>query len=64
MSAALTPAPMTEARERELLRHVDSLRCLEEARGFREGLSANGELTGTVMAALRLRMDRIKGDVP
>lgn len=57
-------AEMTEAREAEILRHIPTIRCLEEASGFREGLSESGELTGVVMAALKKRMDRIKGDVP
>ena len=57
-------AEMTEAREAEILRHIPTIRCLEEASGFREQLTAQGELTGAVMVALQRRMDRIKGDVP
>lgn len=57
-------AEMTEAREAEILRHIPTIRCLEEARGFREQLTAQGEMTGAVMVALQRRMDRIKGDVP
>jgi hypothetical protein len=54
---------MTDAREAEILRHIPTIRCLDEARGFREQLTAQGEMTGAVMVALKQRMDRIKGDV-
>jgi hypothetical protein len=55
---------MTDDREREILRHIRSLTSLEEARGFREQLTAQDEMTGAVMVALKQRMDRIEGDVP
>lgn len=44
---------MTIERERELLRHVPTLRCKGQIEGFLAQLQAQGEtVTGALMAAL------------
>lgn len=49
---------MTPAREAELLRHIQTIASLDEARGFREQLRDQGEqLTSGVYAALLRRID-------
>ena len=50
---------MDDARERHLLRQIATLASLDEATGFREQLSAQGEMTGEVMVRLKERMDAL-----
>lgn len=51
---------MTEAREAELLRAVESLGTHAEAVGFRAAIAAQGEqMTGSLMAALVARIDML-----
>lgn len=48
---------MDDRRERDLLAKITTLASLDEATGFRDQLSAQGELTGAVMVRLKERMD-------
>ncbi len=50
--------PMTPDREAHILRAIDTLATVDEAHWFRQQLSDQGEqMTATVMAALRDRID-------
>jgi len=52
---------MTEARERELLRAVPTLRCAGEIEGFRAQLAEQGEKpTGALEAALVRQAGRVR----
>lgn len=51
---------MQDARETDLTRKIATLTSTEEARGFREQLTAQGELTGAVMVRLAARMDELR----
>ncbi len=48
-----------DQREADLTRKTATLTSTEEARGFREQLTAQGELTGAVMVRLAARMDAL-----
>lgn len=51
---------MTEERERELLRHVPTLRCAGEMEGFRAQLAAQGETPSAgLLQALTRQSERI-----
>ena len=53
--------PMTEARERELLRAVPRLHCAGEIEGFRWWLGETGEKpTGALEAALVRQAEKLK----
>jgi hypothetical protein len=48
-----------EAREADLTRKIETLTSTDEARGFREQLTDQGEFTGAVMVRLAARMDAL-----
>jgi hypothetical protein len=48
-----------DQREADLTRKIAALPDLEQARGFREQLTAQGGLTGAVMVRLAARMDEL-----
>lgn len=52
---------MTESRERELLRHVPTLRCMDELTAFRQGIAENdGPMTTALYAALIERAEQLE----
>jgi hypothetical protein len=51
---------VSDARSSHLLRQIPTLASLDEATGFREQLSAQGEMTGEVMVRLKERMDYLR----
>lgn len=52
---------MNEAREKELLRHIPTLRSAGEVDGFSEQLKAQGEqMTTGILAALQAQMEMVK----
>jgi hypothetical protein len=46
-----------EQREDDLTRKIETLASTDEARGFREQLTRQSELTGAVMVRLAARME-------
>ena len=51
---------MDEAREKHLVRQVETLRCQEEIKGFREQMDKQGEQpTSAIFKALLTQQDRI-----
>ncbi len=51
---------MTEDRERELLAHVPTLRCMDELTSFRKAIvETDGPMPSTLYAALIQRADKL-----